>query len=67
MKLGETNLVQNVNIRVFGGTDKVNSVRPIAEISKQRLGQANSMEPTTYLGETKITAIGNREFASPSR
>ena len=28
-KLGGTDLVQNVNIRVFGGTDKINSVGPM--------------------------------------
>ena len=29
MKLGQTNLVQNVNVRVFGGTDMINSVGPM--------------------------------------
>ena len=34
---------------------------------KQRVGQANSVGLISYLGGTKIIAIGNREFASPSR
>ena len=51
----------------LGETDCINSVGPILAMSKQRLGQANSVGPTAYLGETKITAIGNREFAGPSR
>ena len=29
MKLSETDLVQNVNVRLFGGTDIINSVGPI--------------------------------------
>ena len=40
MKLGETELVQNVNVRLFGGTDMhlgktdyTNSVRPSSVIS----------------------------------
>ena len=28
MKLGLTDLVQNVNVRLFGGTDMINSVGP---------------------------------------
>ena len=28
-ELGETDLVQNVNVRIFGGTDMINSVGPI--------------------------------------
>ena len=31
VKLGQTDLGQNVNVRVFGGTDTVNSVRPICK------------------------------------
>ena len=50
----------------LGETDNMNLVR-ISAVSKQRLGQANSVGPTVYLGEIKITAIGNREFAGPSR
>ena len=66
VKLDQTDLVQNVNVRHFGGTDNINSVsrcarvrakphisetdhmnslRPISVISKQRLGQANSVGP----------------------
>ena len=51
----------------LGLTDYTNSVRPILVISKQRVGQANSVGPTAYFGETEIIATGNREFASPSR
>ena len=51
----------------IGDTECVNSVRPVSAISKQRLGQANSVGPIAHLGETKIIATGNREFASPSR
>ena len=29
VKLGQTDSCQNVNVRVFGGTDKVNSVGPM--------------------------------------
>ena len=29
VKLGQTDLVQNVIIRLFGGTDNINSVRPM--------------------------------------
>ena len=32
----------------------MNSVRPISAISKQRLGQGNSLGPIAYLGETEI-------------
>ena len=28
-KLGKTDLVQNVNVRLFGGTDMINSVGPM--------------------------------------
>ena len=59
MKLGQTDLVQNVNIRLFwwdrhvnsvgpislGLGHKVISVRPISVIGKQRVGQANSVGP----------------------
>ena len=48
-------------------TNCMNSVKPTSAISKRRLGQANSVGPTAHLGETEITAIGNREFAGPSR
>ena len=48
-------------------TDYTNLVEPILVISKQRVGQANSMGPIAYLGETEMIAVGNREFASPSR
>ena len=41
----------------------MNSVRPISEIGKQRLGQANSMGPITHLGETETLRKGNTEFA----
>ena len=34
---------------------------------KQGVGQANSVGPIAYLGGTENIAIGNREFASPSR
>ena len=51
----------------LGETDHINSVRPISVIDKQRVGQANSMGPIAYFGGTEIIAIGNREFASPSR
>ena len=51
----------------LGLTDYINSMRLILVMSKQRVGQANSVGPTTYIGETEIIAIGNREFASPSR
>ena len=47
--------------------DCVNSVKPVSAISKQKLGQANSVGPTAYLGETEITTIGNKKFAWPSR
>ena len=53
--------------RYLGWTDYTNSVGPIRVISKQRVGQANSVGPISYFGETEINAIGNREFASPSR
>uniref|UniRef100_M8AYU3 Uncharacterized protein n=1 Tax=Aegilops tauschii TaxID=37682 RepID=M8AYU3_AEGTA len=36
-------------------------------MSKQRVGQANSVEPIAYFGETDIIITGNREFARPSR
>ena len=29
MKLGHIDMVQNVNIRIFGGTDMINSVGPM--------------------------------------
>ena len=29
VKLGQTYLIQNVNVRHFGGTDKVDLVRPM--------------------------------------
>ena len=48
-------------------TDCLNSVRPVSAISKLRIGQANSMGLTAYLGETEITTISNREFVGPSR
>ena len=51
----------------IGLTDYTNSVRLILVISKQRVGQANSVGPIAYLGGAEIIAIGNREFASPSR
>ena len=41
--------------------------QPILAKSKQRVGQANSVGPITYLGGTEDIATGNREFASPSR
>ena len=50
----------------LGEADCLNSVRPISAKSKQRVGQANSVGPIAYLGGTKIIAIGNKEFASPS-
>ena len=53
MKLGETDLVQNVNVRLFGGTDNINSVRLILVISKHRLGKANSVGPTAHFGESE--------------
>ena len=31
VKLGQTDSGQNVNVRVFGGTDKVNSVGPMCK------------------------------------
>ena len=88
MKLSKTDLVQNVNVRVFGGTDMINSVGPMCQgqgktstrfdglhkigetdfgNKQNRVGQANSMGPTAYLGETETIATCNREFASPSR
>ena len=88
MKLGRTNLVQNVTLGFSVGpiwstrwdqwarvrikphldlTDYTNSVRSILLISKQRVGQANSVGPIAYLGGTENITIGNREFASPSR
>ena len=45
-------------------TDYTNSVGPILVI---RVGQANSVRPIAYLGETEIIATRTREFASPSR
>ena len=47
----------------LGETDHMNSVRPISVISKQRLGQANSVGPIAHFGETKMLRKGNREFA----
>ena len=37
----------------LGETDHINSARPISVISKQRLGQANSMGPIAHFGQTK--------------
>ena len=34
---------------------------------KLRFDQANSVGPIAYLGGTENIAMGNREFASPSR
>jgi len=34
---------------------------------KKRVCNANSVGPIAYFGETEIIAIGNREFAIPSR
>ena len=48
-------------------TDCVNSVGPISAMSKQRVGQANSVGLIAHFGETKIITTGNREFARPSR
>src|SRR3989337_486125 len=51
----------------LGEIDHMNSVRPISVISKQRLGQANSVGPIAHFGETKTLRKGNREFALPTR
>ena len=45
----------------------MNPVGPISAMRKQRVGQANSVGPIAYFGETIIIATGNREFARPSR
>ena len=48
-------------------TDYTNLMWPILVIRKQRIGQANSVGPITYLGATEIIATNTREFASRSR
>ena len=68
MKLGRTDLVQNVNVRILGGTVWINSVGPmslglghnvilvrtILVIVKQRVGQANSVGVIAHFGETEM-------------
>ena len=54
MKLGQTDLVQNVNVRVFGGTDKVNSVGPIAHFGDTETLQRETESLKSHLGETEI-------------
>jgi hypothetical protein len=51
----------------LGETDCLNSVWPISAKSKQRVGQANPVGPIAHFDESEIIAIGNREFAGPSR
>ena len=68
--IGSTRWDRCARVRVnpeLGLTDYSNSVGPIWVISEQRVGQANSVGPIAYLGGTENIAIGNREFASPSR
>ena len=45
----------------------MNSARPISVISKQRLGQANSVGPIAHFGETEMLRKGNREFVLQTR
>ena len=51
----------------LGLTDYTNSVGPIWVISKTESWPSKLGETIAYFGETEITAIGNREIASPSR
>ena len=44
MKLGETDLVQNVNVRLFSGTDMINSVGPIAHFGETETLRKGSRE-----------------------
>ena len=37
----------------LGETDFLNSVRPISAMSKQRVGQENSVGPITHFGKTE--------------
>ena len=48
-------------------TDCMNSMRPISEKIKQRVGQPNSMGSIVHFGETEIITTGNSAFARPSR
>ena len=59
-----------VRVRVnpkLGLTDYSNSVGPIWEISDTEIWPSKLGEPIAYLGGTENIAIGNREFATPSR
>ena len=57
VKLGQTELVRNVNIRVFNGTDKVNSVGPCARVRvKPQLGlidYTNLVGPILVISKTE--------------
>ena len=76
--LGLTDYTNSVGPILVIGKQRVgqaNSVGPIRSSrldrnvtkGKQRVCIAISVGPIAYFGETEIIAIGNREFASPSR
>ena len=56
VKLGQTDSGQNVSVRVFSGTDKVNSVGPIAGVRvKPQLGltdYTNLVGPILVISKT---------------
>ena len=67
---GSTRWDRCARVRVnpkLGLTDYSNSVGPIWVISETESWPSKLGGPIAYLGGTEIIAIGNREFASPSR
>ena len=50
----------------LGETGRMNSVRPISAMIKQRFSQANSARPIAHFGETEMLQKGNREFTLQS-
>ena len=67
---GSTRWDRCARVRVnpkLGWTDYSNSVGPIWVMSEIESWPSKLGGPITYLDGTEIIAIGNREFASPSR